>query len=420
MAFNLMDTVSNLFGNEFFGKATSLLGENEINVRKAVSGVVPSVLTGLLQKAGSGDPDSLLNMAKDASRSGILNNFSGLISNSNMLSRGADMLKNLFGDKLGNITSMISNFSGVKESSANSLMSLAAPAALGVLGQHATETNMNAGGLLSFLNNQKDHILHALPSGLNLAGALGLGSLTGIGSKLSSKVSEFGGALTSGAKSAAQAVEQTAGSRRWLPLVLIAIVIIALLIFFTKGCNSSEKSESAVIATDTAMVKDSAAVQPVAPSRETLKVKLPNGVELDAYKGGIEDQLVMFLNDPASKAGKNVWFDFDKLNFQTGSAELTSESMKQVQNITAILNAYPKLKIKIGGYTDKTGDSLANLKLSKVRADTVVAALKTAGSNMAQVTGAEGYGSQFAKAAADAPDTERQKDRRISVGVRAK
>jgi outer membrane protein OmpA-like peptidoglycan-associated protein len=202
--------------------------------------------------------------------------------------------------------------------------------------------------------------------------------------------------------------------------VLIAIAIIAILIFLTKGCNSSEKSASAVVAADTAMVKDSSVAQPVVPAREPLKVKLPNGVELDAYKGGIEDQLVIFLNDPASKPGKNVWFDFDNLNFQTGSADLTVESMKQVQNITAILNAYPKLKIKIGGYTDKTGDSLGNIKLSKSRADSVVAALKFSGANSTQVTGAEGYGSQFAKAAADAPDDERKKDRRIAVSVRAK
>ena len=66
-------------------------------------------------------------------------------------------------------------------------MGIAGPAALGVLGDHAAETNMNAGGLLSFLNTQKDSILAALPSGLNLAAALGLGSFTGLESNLSVK-----------------------------------------------------------------------------------------------------------------------------------------------------------------------------------------------------------------------------------------
>jgi outer membrane protein OmpA-like peptidoglycan-associated protein len=141
---------------------------------------------------------------------------------------------------------------------------------------------------------------------------------------------------------------------------------------------------------------------------------------LYAYKGGIEDQLVTFLNDTASVAGKNVWFDFDTLNFNTGSAEITDESLTQVQNITAILKSYPKLKIKIGGYTDKTGDSLANLKLSQARANAVLAALKTEGANMKQIQGAEGYGSQLAKADTGAADEEKQKDRRISISVRAK
>jgi outer membrane protein OmpA-like peptidoglycan-associated protein len=94
--------------------------------------------------------------------------------------------------------------------------------------------------------------------------------------------------------------------------------------------------------------------------------------------------------------------------------------MTQVKNIAGILKSYPRLKIKIGGYTDKTGDSLANLKLSQARANAVMAALKTDGVNMKQVQGAEGYGSQFAKADAGAADGEKQKDRRISISVRAK
>jgi outer membrane protein OmpA-like peptidoglycan-associated protein len=156
-----------------------------------------------------------------------------------------------------------------------------------------------------------------------------------------------------------------------------------------------------------------------APARESLKVKLPDGVELNAYKGGIEDQLVIFLNNPASKPGKDVWFDFDNLNFNTGSAELTPESMNQVNNIAAILVAYPKVKIKIGGYTDKTGDSLGNIKLSTNRANAVLGALKMTKAKPTQLLGAEGYGSQFAKAAADAPDDQKKMDRRIAVSVRA-
>ena len=94
--------------------------------------------------------------------------------------------------------------------------------------------------------------------------------------------------------------------------------------------------------------------------------------------------------------------------------------MKQIQNIAAILKAFPNASLKIGGYTDKTGDEPANMKLSQGRADAVDAALKKEGITAKQLAGAEGYGSQYAKAAASAPDEERKKDRRIAVSPRKK
>ncbi len=180
------------------------------------------------------------------------------------------------------------------------------------------------------------------------------------------------------------------------------------------------KSEPAVVVTTDTTKLDTVVSQPAVFVRKTMKVKLPDSTELNAYKGGLEDQLVMFLNNPASVAGKNDWFNFDNLNFNAGSAEITDESIAQVQNIAAILKCYPKLKIKISGYTDKTGDSLANLKLSQARADAVRAALKNEGTNMKQIQGAEGYGSQFARADTSAADEEKQKDTRIAISVRAK
>lgn len=205
---------------------------------------------------------------------------------------------------------------------------------------------------------------------------------------------------------------------RWLSTVLIVSVLMAILFYLVKGCNGSDS-----VSSDEDKITKRADTMPavvIPPARELLKVKLHDGTELDAYRGGIEEELVTFLNDPASKPGKDVWFDFDNLNFKLGSADITDSSMIQIHNIVAILNAYPKVKIKIGGYTDRTGDSLGNLKLSQSRADATVAAIKSEGVNISQVLGAEGYGSEYAKAAADAPDEDRRKDRRISVSVRAK
>lgn len=423
MAFDLLNSVKSLFGNEFSGKVATLLGENETNIKTSLAGIVPTILTGLLQKAGSDNPYNTLSLTKDAFKSGILSNLADATGNTGLLSKGAEMLRNLFGDHVADVNSLISKFSNIRESSATSLMSIAAPAALGLLGRHADDTNMNAGGLLALLNSQKDNILNALPSGLNLAGALGLSSLGSIGNKLSAAVSGFTGSLGSIATKVAPPpvaeAEQKSPTNPWNWVLLITVIVIALIIYLMKTCNRADKTQ-AVVTTDTAVVATDSNKAVITPVRESLKVKLPDGTEIDAYKGGIEDQMVMFLNDPSRKPGKDIWFDFDNLNFNTASADITPESMKQVNNIAAILVAYPRLKIKIGGYTDKTGDSLANIKLSTERAKAVLAALKTTKAKPEQLSGAEGYGSQFAKSAADASDDQRKMDRRIAISPRAK
>jgi outer membrane protein OmpA-like peptidoglycan-associated protein len=204
----------------------------------------------------------------------------------------------------------------------------------------------------------------------------------------------------------------------WLPLVLGTMFVLGLIIFIFKGCNGSDDAETmtSTIGTGT----DSVVNIFEGTTRESMKLKIPDGTELNAYKNGIEDQLIIFLNNPSAVPGKDVWFDFDNLNFKTGSADITEESNAQIQNIATILKAYPKVKIKIGGYTDKTGDSLSNLKLSQNRAGAVLSALKTSGANSEQLLGSEGYGSQYAKVSADASDEDRKRDRRIAVSVRAK
>ncbi|MEP7317933.1 MAG: OmpA family protein [Panacibacter sp.] len=206
----------------------------------------------------------------------------------------------------------------------------------------------------------------------------------------------------------------------WLLPLLLLVLTAGLVLYFMKGSNSY--TAGILPAADADTTAEIFQGDTVVHEKPTLSIRLIDGTELMALQNGVEKMLLIYLNskDAADSISKNRWFDFDNLNFETGSAVITDSSRAQVKNIAAILKVYPKLKIKIGGYTDKTGNEAANLKLSQGRADAVVAALKKEGANPEQLAGAEGYGSQYAKAAVNAPDEEKQKDRRISINVRAK
>jgi outer membrane protein OmpA-like peptidoglycan-associated protein len=422
MSFNLIDTVKGLFTGNLIATAASSLGESEGGIQKALSGAIPSLLAGLVSKGSSQEGASgILDLARQAAGSGVLNNIGGFLGNNesnSLISKGAEMLKGVLGDKAGGIASLLSNFAGIKHSSASSLLSIAAPAALGALGKHAADSNLSAGGLVSFLASQKQSILNALPAGLgSVAGLLGLGS------------HEQAAPAASAAHAphhAAPDADTSGSSLKFLMPLLLAILAVFLAIYLFKGCGTGGKKEEITVTADTVKEKaitteETAVTTAVSGVRELFKVKLPNDTILDAYKGGIEDKLVTFLGTDYKKLGedslKKVWFDFDKLNFKTASAELTDDSQKQVDNIAAILKAFPSVKLKIGGYTDKVGDETSNKKLSDARAKSVQAALAKAGVG-SQVTGAEGYGSAFAVYAADAPETDRVKDRHVSVSVR--
>lgn len=408
MSFNLIDSVRGLLGADLVPKASTRLHEDESNVQRAMSGVIPAVLSGIIQKADSGDAGRVLTMAKDTANSGMISGFSNFFGNNSLLERGSDLLKGIFGGHLNDVVNLISNFSGIKSSSAASLMSITAPAALGAIGVHATSTNMDERSLVSFLGSQKDTVMNAMPSTLNLAGVMGLSSVGNIANRHSN--------VRSGVTEQVRDSHNVSKKRSstWVMPVVVILAALGLVWYFSNLKNTKPDETTTMTRTEPGRI----AAPPTAGNM--VRVKLPNGVELNAYKNGIESQLVNFLNDPAKKVDNNLWFDFDNLNFETGSSMITSESMTQLRNIAAILKAFPNASIKIGGYTDATGNEPANRRLSQSRADAVVAELRSNGVSDAQLAGAEGYGSKFAKAPANASDEERKKDRRISVSVRKK
>ncbi|MEO6844704.1 MAG: OmpA family protein [Ginsengibacter sp.] len=410
MSFNLMETVKSYFNDEFTNRASTTLGESSSGIAKALSAIIPTSLAGILMKATSGNDgaNSVLDMAKNA--------FTSNAGSPEMASteKGSNMLSSLFGDKTSGISSAISQFAGIKDSSTGSLLSMGLPAIMGILGKHADQNNLSPSGLAGFLSSQKDHILHAMPAGLSsIIGLLGLGSIAAPAANVRDSI-----------KDSAEAIIDKPKGNNWLLPLIIILAAIALLWYMSKSCNQTRPSTAAVNSDTSAAMTgavDTSTILPATPIHESIKVQLPNGKELDAYKGGIEDELVTFLKSDwkslSADSLKNRWFDFDNLNFNSGTAVLVPESEKQLDNIAEILKAFPDAKIKIGGYTDVTGDAAANMKLSQARADAAKNGLDKRGV-ASQVTGAEGYGSQFAKYPATASDAEKATDRHVSVSVR--
>lgn len=112
----------------------------------------------------------------------------------------------------------------------------------------------------------------------------------------------------------------------------------------------------------------------------------------------------------------NKWFTIENLYFETGSSELKTGADAQLLNMVEIMNAYPEMKIKLGGYTDNTGNEESNQKLSNLRAQTAKLKLLELGIADDRVE-AEGYGSQHPVCVANDTEECMAKNRRIDVRV---
>lgn len=440
MSFNIFDAVKGHLTPDLISKASSFLGENNSAVGKAVSGILPSVLGGLISKSTSGGTgaDEVFSMAKESHNTGFLGNIGNIFSDGGgLLNQGAGLLKNIFGHKADGIIDAIAGFAGIKKSSATSLMSLAAPAALSTLGKHANDTGLNAGGLMNLLNSQKSTIMNMLPGGLSsLAGMLGIG-----------KISDAVSSITDGGKKTAAAATQYAedtarkagGGMKWLlPLLFTAGIAVAGW-YLWKGCN---KKNAVVEGT----VTDTAGVTNPVPTDNTTTVALPSvtvdslsgivsydlgkdieftlpdGVKFMAAERGFESNLLGFIKDGTiDTVNKSAnWFNMFDVQFKTGGNAYTGKAEAQLKNCGAILKAYPAVKIKLGGYTDNTGSADVNTKISQQRADRVKADLIKMGATADQISEAVGYGPQFPVCEANDTKECQARNRRVACKVAVK
>lgn len=414
MAINLLDLVKDQVTGQLAKHASGFLGESESSVTNALGSLMPALLGSAVQKAatpsGSQGLMDMIGKLDMNSLGNIAGLFGGGASNVNgLLNSGGGIVDALLGNKSGGIIDVVSSLSGMKSGSTSSLLKMAAPFLLSIIGNQIKGKGVSF--LSELLGGQKSFVKAALPAGL--------GNVLNFG--------DFGGSTQRSTVSTGSSSTSTGGGNNWLKWLLPILLGAGLIWWLSqKGCGKKveEGMSDAVVAVDSAAMKAAnaagAAVDSMGAAVENLfKYKLSTGFELaGAAKDGIESQLVTFVEDASKPVDKNLWFNFDRLLFDTGKATLQPSSQEQLKNIAEIMKAFPKLKIKLGGYTDNTGDAKANLKLSTDRAFNVMNELVTLGVAKDRLS-AEGYGDKH-PVADNNTEEGRQQNRRIAIRVTEK
>ena len=353
----------------------------------------------------------------------------------------SEAIKSLLQDRYHGTVHNLAAAAGVPADTFAGLLDVVAPVALGLLGQQAAEHNWTADALSGWLQRpQNQQRLAVLPGMLPAAGLNGQDTAAGAARRPPARAFQWG----------------------WLA----AIVVVGLLGYFlgrqTAGPAPSAQRE---LPSNALATSERFSLPPVTDARETswdaanpitmvvdnnfhaaggypvvnaantspgsggglvygnagvpVVLKFGDGTQQIIGANSTESRLYQFLANSKVKVDTlnplNDWINFDRIYFESSKDELSFESKWQLSNIARILNTFPQAKVRIGGYTDSSGDPTYNLKLSRDRAEGARNTLIGLGVNPDNIV-ASGYGSLDNIASNATPDG-RALNRRVSIRV---
>lgn len=137
--------------------------------------------------------------------------------------------------------------------------------------------------------------------------------------------------------------------------------------------------------------------------------------EISERKEAFDQELEEMVAAADSLGVNERSIEFDYVNFETGSAELTPVSEYELDFLVEALKKYPGMRLELAGHTDNSGEAEENLTLSENRAKTVYNYLVNQGISEERLT-VKGYGDTLPVAENDTPEG-REKNRRLEFKI---
>ena len=379
--------------------AAATLREDEKGVASAVAVLLPSLLVRFMDQ---GETARVNETIREAGNAELFDRRAEIFAGHGIdggMNLGERFENELVGAENKAYPNAVAAESGISAASADRLSGWVAAVIAGYVGHKIVRNNLSMSAVMAGLRQERGSVVKEIP--------VKVGRAAGISGMCSSSAPVAG---------------RDGKKNNWLVWLIIVLIVVIIVFLSIRSCNRNGGGEVVAVTENVTVVPTAPAAQTAAAKEGLTFVehKLPDGRTIRVAEGGCEDCMLKYLQSDAYRKATNEelsknWIQFDKIDFMHDSeTALAGNSMEQLDNSAAILKNYPDVRIRIGGFADKTGTRAVNYEISKKRAEYIKSILVKDGIPADRIS-TEGFGKEFATVPADATAAQRAVDRSIAM-----
>ena len=350
--------------------AAATLREDEKGVASAVAVLLPSLLVRFMDQ---GETARVNETIREAGNAELFDRRAEIFAGHGLdggMTLGERFEHELVGAENKAYPNAVAAESGISAASADRLSGWVAAVIAGYVGHKIVRNNLSMSAVMAGLRQERGSAVKEIP--------VKVGRAAGI----------------SGMCSSSAPVAGRDGKRNnWLVWLIIVLIVVIIVFLSIRSCNRNGGGEVVAVTENVTVVPTAPAAQTAAAKEELTFVehKLPDGRTIRVAEGGCEDCMLKYLQSDAYR-------------------KATNEELSK----NWILKNYPDVRIRIGGFADKTGTRAVNYEISKKRAEYIKSILVKDGIPADRIS-TEGFGKEFATVPADATAAQRAVDRSIAM-----
>lgn len=164
----LLDVITQAMGGDAVKQMSRQLGTDERSTDNAISAALPLLLSALAKNSAQPQGASALHQALSKDHDGsALDDLGGLLGNP-QAGPGAGILRHVLGDRQDMARQAVAQTSGLDAGSAGQLMTMLAPIVMGALGRTQRQQGLDADGLGSLLQSERQGLQQSTPDAMGL------------------------------------------------------------------------------------------------------------------------------------------------------------------------------------------------------------------------------------------------------------